>query len=273
MTAFDSATASVETPMNGISAITLETAAGTLLPVFIGSNYADICGEVARQIARVARERRNAVLGLATGSTPIGVYDALIRLAASGAADLSAARSFNLDEYYPMEADSPQSYHTFMRRHLFDQVPWGHWHVPSGRNRPREIIEADCRAYEAAIQTAGGIDLQLLGIGRTGHIGFNEPGSARDSRTRLVDLSAATREDAAQNFGGLEQTPHQAVSMGLGTILEARRILLMASGASKAGIVRRAFLEPPTTDLPASLLQQHPGTALYLDTAAASDLF
>ena len=272
MAVFDSPSPSKVAAGNKITYVTLRTSSGSMLPVFVGPDYVSVCREVARQIALAVRERLNAVLGLATGSTPISVYDTLVELAASGEADFSRVTSFNLDEYYPMEADSPHSYHTFMREHLFHRVPWGKWHVPSGRLRSPQVIEEDCQAYEDAIRAAGGIDFQLLGIGRTGHIGFNEPGSPIHSRTRLVELSSATREDAAKSFGGLEQTPHQAVSMGLGTILGARRIILMATGAGKAEIVRRALLEPISTELPASLVQQHPGAALYLDNAAARDL-
>lgn len=233
-------------------------------------DYARLCESVAGRISALVRAKPNAVLGLATGSTPLGVYANLVRRFQSGEVDFSDVTCFNLDEYYPMLPQSPHSYHAFMQQHLFRHVNCRRWHVPSGQAGSSAEVARACREYEAQIAAAGGIDFQLLGIGRTGHIGFNEPGSLPDSRTRLVTLAPQTREDAAPSFGGLANVPLQAVSMGLGTILEAREIALMASGSGKAEIVRAACIESVTNRLPASWVQAHRSACVYLDSQAAS---
>ena len=235
----------------------------------VAPDYFDLCERVADQISDLVQAKPQAVLGLATGSTPLGVYKSLVRRFQEGALNFSEVTCFNLDEYYPMLSDSPHSYHAFMQEHLFRHVPCRRWFVPDGQPRSRPQIAQFCREYEARIKDAGGIDLQLLGIGRTGHIGFNEPGSSPDSRTRLVTLAAQTREDAAEAFGSLHAVPQQAISMGIGTILEARRIILMASGAAKAEIVRAAWTGEVTERLPASWVRTHPNAAFYLDEEAA----
>ena len=237
--------------------------------VSIAPDYAALCDLVAERIAALVREKPDAVLGLATGSTPLGVYDRLIHAAQNDGLDLSYVICFNLDEYFPMAAESPHSYHHFMQQNLFRYIPCRRWFVPDGSPRSVAKVALSCRQYEELIAEAGGIDLQLLGIGRSGHIGFNEPGSSPDTRTRLVTLQAMTREDAAASFGGLEHVPTQAVSMGIGTILEAREILLMASGAGKAEIVHAAWTGEPAESLPASWVRNHPKSRLYLDAAAA----
>ena len=236
----------------------------------VATDYAALCELAAGRIAALVQEKPDAVLGLATGSTPLGVYERLVQCYQAGQIDFSQITCFNLDEYYPMLPESPQSYHFFMREHLFRHVPCRRWLVPDGSSGTPEQIAERCRAYEAQIADAGGIDLQLLGIGRTGHLGFNEPGSLPDSRTRLVSLDPLTREDAAAGFGGLAHVPKQAVSMGLGTILEAREIVVLASGAAKAEIVRQAFEGEETAQVPASWLRTHPNVRLYLDHGAAS---
>ena len=171
-----------------------------------------------------------------------------------------------------MPAESPHSYHFFMQEHLFRHVNCLQWFVPDGSAGTPEQVSQRCREYEAQIAGAGGIDLQLLGIGRTGHVGFNEPGSLPDSRTRVVTLDPLTREDAAAGFGGLAHVPEQAVSMGLGTIWEAREIVVLASGAAKAEIVQQAVEGEETARVPASRLRTHPNVRLYLDQGAASRL-
>ena len=201
-----------------------------------------------------------------------GVYRALIRLHQDEGLDFSAVTCFNLDEYYPMPPDLPQSYHTFMQENFFSFINCRRWFVPDGRPRSPEQILQDCREYEAKIVESGGIDLQLLGIGRTGHIGFNEPDSAPDSRMRLVTLHPTTRQDASDSFGGLENVPTEAITMGIGTILEARALVLLASGRGKAEIVRTAWTEPPTERLPASRVFTHPHLSVCLDSEAASRL-
>ena len=214
-----------------------------------------------------------AVLGLATGSTPVSFYSELVRLHREEGLSFANVITFNLDEYRGLRADHPQSYSHFMRVHLFDHVdiPGANTHLPDG-TVPAAGIEAHCRGYEARIRAAGGIDFQLLGIGRTGHIGFNEPGSAQRSRTRLVTLDPLTRRDAAEDFGGEENTPRCAITMGIRTILEARRIVLMAWGQHKAGTVRAALEGEVTPRVTASFLQEHDQAVFVLDQAAAGAL-
>lgn len=240
--------------------------------VTVSPDYHTLCERVADRIVELVLSKPDAVLGLATGATPKGVYQALIRRHQEQRLDFSRVTCFNLDEYYPMSPDSPHSYHSFMRENLFSSLEVRQWSVPGGEPRGPEQIERDCLAYEAAIREAGGIDLQLLGIGRTGHIGFNEPGSPRGSRTRLVTLDPVTRHDAAPDFGGMENVPTQAVTVGLATIFEARAIVLMASGKSKADIVRRALTGVVTEDVPASLLQNIDRVRYFLDSDAAERL-
>lgn len=237
--------------------------------VFVAKNYDSLCDLVADRLAALVQAKPDAVLGLATGSTPLGVYDRLARRHHRAGLDFSRVTCFNLDEYYPMTPASPHSYHHFMQENLFRQINCPRWFVPDGRPRGEDEIAQACRSYEAHIAAAGGIDLQLLGIGRSGHIGFNEPGSMPDSRTRLVTLDPVTRQDAADSFDGLENVPRQAVSMGIGTILDAREIVIMASGAAKADIVRSAWTEDVSGRVPASWVRLHPNTRLCLDEGAA----
>lgn len=238
--------------------------------MFIAPDYFSLCEHVAGRIAGLVREKPDAVLGLATGSTPLGVYDVLVRLHQEDGLDFSGVTCFNLDEYYPMPPSSPQSYHDFMERHLFSRINCHRWLVPSGLPHSFEEITRSCLEYEAKISDAGGIDLQLLGIGRTGHIGFNEPGSAPSSRTRLVTLHPTTRQDAASAFGSLDQVPTQAVTLGIRTILEARALLLMAAGQPKAEAVQTLCTVEPSAAFPASWARTHPDFILCLDADAAS---
>ncbi|MDF1501964.1 glucosamine-6-phosphate deaminase [Roseisolibacter sp. H3M3-2] len=240
-------------------------------------DHDDIARLVAARIAEVVREKQargeRAVLGLATGSTPIGVYRELIRLHREEGLSFRNVVTFNLDEYYPMAPDSIHSYHRYMWENLFAHIDVApeHVHIPDG-TLPRERVEAATAAYEAAIAAAGGIDFQLLGIGKTGHIGFNEPGSGVDSRTRLVHLDAVTRKDAAADFFGEENVPREALTMGVATILGAREIAILATGEHKAGIVRRAVEGEVNIEVAATFLQRHPNTTFYVDDAAAADL-
>ncbi len=232
-----------------------------------------VAAEIAELIRKRQEEGKNAVLGLATGSTPVKVYDELIRLHRQEGLSFRNVITFNLDEYYPMEPDALQSYVRFMKEHLFNHIdiPEENIHIPSG-TIPKEEIAAWCEQYEEKIRTAGGIDIQLLGIGRTGHIGFNEPGSRPDSRTRLITLDGVTRKDAASNFFGEEYVPRNAITMGVATILEARRILLMAWGEGKASIIRESVEGEVRESIPATYLQNHDNTLFVLDAAAATEL-
>jgi glucosamine-6-phosphate deaminase len=232
---------------------------------------------VAREIAALIRSRsaegRGSVLGLATGSSPVSVYAELVRMHREEGLSFRGVTTFNLDEYVPMDPDAPQSYRRFMREHLFDHVDLdpARTHVPDG-TLPVEEITDHCAAYEEAIRSAGGIDLQILGVGRTGHVGFNEPGSSPRSRTRLIWLDRLTRLDAASEFFGVERVPTRAITMGVATILEARRILLLAWGEGKAPIVARTVEGAPTSAVPATFLQGHPAATVIVDRAAAAEL-
>jgi glucosamine-6-phosphate deaminase len=247
------------------------------IPVTVYDQPSEASRAVAREIAELVRIRASAgqrtVLGLATGSTPVGVYDELVRLHREEGVSFRSVVTFNLDEYWPMQPDALQSYHRFMREHLFDHldIPADQIHIPDG-TLPRGRVAEACAAYEESIRAAGGIDLQILGIGRTGHIGFNEPGSAVESRTRLITLDGVTRSDAASDFFGEWNVPRQAITMGVGSILDARRVLLLAFGEHKAGIVRRAVEEAPSSAVSASALQQHSDARFVLDRAAAARL-
>jgi glucosamine-6-phosphate deaminase len=237
----------------------------------------DLARLVADHIVEVIRRETTAtgrcVLGLATGSTPLGVYEELIRRHRAGTVDFSAVITFNLDEYYPMAPDRTHSYRRFMWENLFAHVNVRpeNVHIPDGAV-PRERLAEHCAAYERAIADAGGIDFQILGIGKSGHIGFNEPGSPADSRTRLVTLDTITRKDAAADFFGEDNVPREALTMGVATILEAREIALLATGEHKAAIVRRAVEGDVSPDVAATFLQRHPNVTVYLDLAAAAEL-
>ncbi len=252
-------------------------AIGTRVPTYIFESNRELARSVARTIASVIRERnsfgQNAVLGLPTGSTPVGVYRELVRMHREEGLDFSGVITFNLDEYYGLQPDQLQSYHYTMRRALFDHVniPENKIHIPDG-TIPQDNVEEYCRHYEDLIERAGGIDLMLLGIGRDGHIGFNEPYSSRTGRTQLVTLDPVTRTDAASDFFGKENVPTQAITMGVGTIFEARKVILMAMGEHKAGIIRETVEGPVTERIPATLLRDHPDSCFLLDDAAAEKL-
>ncbi|HSB55799.1 MAG TPA: glucosamine-6-phosphate deaminase, partial [Gemmatimonadales bacterium] len=245
------------------------------LRTIVIDDHAELARQVARRIADLITERnragRSTVLGLATGSTPIGVYRELIRFHREEGLSFKRVVTFNLDEYYPMAPDSPHSYHRFMWENFFDAVDIdrANVHIPRG-DLPREAVADAAAAYEAAIKAAGGIDLQLLGIGKTGHIGFNEPGSGGDSRTRRISLDPVTRKDAAADFFGEDNVPREAVTMGVGTILEAREILILATGEHKAEIIRKAVEGEVDLEVAATFLQRHPNTTCYVDRAAAA---
>ncbi|MDO8501063.1 MAG: glucosamine-6-phosphate deaminase [Gemmatimonadaceae bacterium] len=241
------------------------------------AEYDEIAALVAKRISTVIAERRAAgkqpVLGLATGSTPIAVYRELIRMHRDEGLDFSDVVTFNLDEYYPMRPDSIQSYYRYMWENLFEyiNIKPENVHIPNGAV-PREHLMAETEIYEKAIRKAGGIDLQILGIGKTGHIGFNEPGSGIDSRTRMIALDTITRRDAAADFFGEDNVPTEAITMGVATIMEAREVALMATGEHKAAIICRAVEGEPVPDVAATYLQLHTNAVFYVDHAAAADL-
>ncbi len=232
---------------------------------------------VAQEIATLIREKQAAkepaVLGLATGSTPKYLYAELVRLHQEEGLSFKNVVTFNLDEYYPIEPDALQSYNRFMKEHLFNHIdiPEGNYHVPDG-TIPKEQIKAYAAAYERKIEEAGGIDIQILGIGNNGHIGFNEPGSNVNSHTRLVTLDNSTRLANAYEFSNMSQVPRLAVTMGIGTIMKAKKVILLAWGSHKAKIVCRSVEGHSTDQVPASLLQQHTNCKFVIDEQAAADL-
>jgi glucosamine-6-phosphate deaminase len=247
------------------------------IPTVVVNSHDDLARVVASRIAALLRARaasgQSVVLGLATGSTPIGVYRELIRLHRTEGLSFRHVISFNLDEYWPMPPESIHSYHRFMWENLFSHVDIdaANVHIPDG-TWSRDGMDAACKAYEAAIAAAGGIDFQLLGIGKTGHIGFNEPGSGESSRTRLIHLDRITRRDAAADFFGEDNVPREAVTMGIATILAAREIAILATGEHKSGIVRRSVEGEIDRAVAATFLQRHANTTFYVDDAAAADL-
>ncbi len=230
-------------------------------------------GEMAAAIlARAIRIRPSTVLGLATGSSPLGVYRELVRLHREEGLDFSAVRTFNLDEYVGLVPTHPQSYRSFMDEHLFRQInlPPQNTHVPDGRALD---LERQGEIYEDLIAQAGGIDIQLLGVGADGHIAFNEPGSSLGSRTRVKTLTGQTLRDNARFFSNPAEVPRMAITMGVGTILDARQCLLIALGEHKAEAIRATIEGPVTSQITASALQLHRDVIVVLDQAAASRLY
>ena len=247
------------------------------IPTTVLDQSKDVSEAVAREIAELIRSKaangETCVLGLATGSTPTGMYGELIRLHREEGLSFQNVATFNLDEYYPMQPNELQSYRRFMNENLFDHIDIdpANVHIPDG-TLPLEQVPDHCAEYERRIEEHGGIDLQILGIGRTGHVGFNEPGSARGSVTRLISLDNVTRTDAASDFFGKENVPRRAITMGVGTIMNAKRVVLMAFGEGKAPVIRRAVEGPITEAVAASFLQEHPNAQVMLDRAAADRL-
>ncbi len=249
----------------------------TQIPCYWFEQNEDVSRHVARIIANTIRERNSfghdAVLGLPTGSTPVGIYRELIRMHREEGLDFSRVITFNLDEYYGLRADRLQSYHRWMFETFFDHVniPRENIHLLDGA-APAEEVEEHCRQYEDKIRRAGGIDVLLLGIGRDGHIAFNEPFAVRNSRTRLVTLDPVTRKDAASDFFHEDNVPAHALTMGIATIFEARQIILLAFGEHKAHIIREAVEGPMTDRVPASFLHEHRDASFILDDASAAEL-
>ncbi|RZK36216.1 MAG: glucosamine-6-phosphate deaminase [Hymenobacter sp.] len=247
------------------------------LPVAVYLNKEVASVQVAQRIANLIRSKHSAgqlaVLGLATGATPVGVYAELVRLHREEELSFRNVVTFNLDEYYGMQPTAPQSYVTFMNEHLFDHIDieQANIHIPDGTLAPDEVVEF-CLNYERLIEGFGGLDLQLLGIGRTGHVGFNEPGSAPNSGTRLVTLDDLTRRDASRDFGGKENVPTKAITMGIGTIFKAREIILLAWSGKKAAIIKKAVEGEVSGEVPATYLQLADNVEFVLDEDAAGEL-
>lgn len=244
----------------------------TPFPTFLVETQESANALLADEITALLKERSGRlVLGLATGSSPIGLYAELVRRFEEDRVDLSLVQTFNLDEYRSLPAGHPASYRTFMMEHLFSKTTVGprHIHLP-----PTEAADLDaaCAAWEETIRAAGGIDWQLLGVGRNGHIGFNEPGSPFDSRTRRVELAESTRAANARFFDSQDEVPYEAVTMGIGTILDARRLRVLAFGETKAEVLAKVLRGEDDSSIPLNALRGHPDAALYIDAAAAARL-
>ena len=228
-------------------------------------SYEDVCNYAADIYTQQLKSKPDSVLGLATGSTPVGLYERLIKRYKSGEIDFSKARSFNLDEYYPIDPTHPQSYDHFMRKHLFNNINIGKFQIPDGSAAD---ANAECGRYELELTTAGGIDLMLLGIGVNGHIGFNEPAVSYSMETHLVDLTESSITANSRFFKHGEHQPTQALTMGMGHIFKSKKILLLITGSAKIDITKKLFDGKLHTDVPACLLLLHPDVTVILDKEA-----
>ena len=236
-----------------------------MMKKIICENYEEVCKVAANQYVMQINVKPDSVLGLATGSTPIGLYKELVSRSQSGKINFSSARTFNLDEYHPIKASHPQSYHTFMDEHLFSKIEFASTRVPDGE--AEDPIKA-CAEYDAEVEAAGGIDLMLLGIGTNGHIGFNEPAAAYPLGSYLVSLTEETLEANSRFFKDGEIQPKTALTMGIGQIFAAKKILLIISGENKKEITKKLFDNTLHTDVPACFLLLHPDVTLIIDKAA-----
>lgn len=241
------------------------------MEVIITEDYEEMSDQTAQYVLSYLQQKPDMVLGLATGSTPVGTYERMIRACSEDKADFSQVTTFNLDEYVGLPPDHEQSYRYFMDDNLFNHinVPEENTHVPDGQ---ADDLKGYCQKYEKMIQNAGGIDLQVLGIGRDGHLGFNEPGSSLGGRTQIVALAPETIEDNSRFFEDADDVPRFAITMGIKTILDARMCLMLASGESKAEAVKNCVEGPVSASCTASSLQMHPNAVVVLDEAAASQL-
>ena len=233
------------------------------MEVIIKDTYEEMSKAAAQEVASLLNMKPNAVLGMATGSTPLGLYKELVRMHREEGLDFSQVTTFNLDEYVGLPASHPQSYHYFMHEHFFQHIniPRQNIYIPSGNTKN---YRAFCEWFEESIREAGGIDLQILGIGSDGHIAFNEPGSSFSSRTRLKTLARQTIDDNARFFADASDVPVYAITMGVGTILEARHLVMVANGSNKAWAIAAAIEGPVTSMVTASALQLHPSAVAYL---------
>ena len=226
----------------------------------------------AQRVVRVLKEKPNAVIGLATGSSPVPIYEELVRLYKAGEVSFAQARAFCLDEYVGLPDDHPEAYRNFIARVFTDHVDFAPDAVHAPKGGAEDLVWA-AKEYDAQIKAAGGVDIQLLGIGTDGHIGFNEPGGSLVSRTHMGALTQATREDNARFFGGnVDEVPHACITQGLGTIMEAKELLLMAQGETKADAIRELVQGPVSAYWPATIMQFHNDAIVLLDEGAASKL-
>ena len=241
------------------------------MKIIIEKNYEDLSKQAAEIVKQAIQEKLNLVLGLATGSTPIGLYQKLIQMHKENVLDFSKIITFNLDEYLGLPSNHSQSYHYYMKENFFDNINIDskNIHIPDGETKNVKVF---CKDYEQDIQNVGGIDLQILGIGSDGHIGFNEPGTLFNSRTHLAKLAQSTIKDNSRFFEKEEDVPKFAITMGVQTIFEAKKILLLASGENKAISIAKALEGPITSQITASILQKHQDAIVILDEKAASKL-
>ncbi len=239
--------------------------------VYVFDNYDKMSEKGANILAGQIHLKPDSILGLATGSTPIGTYDGLISMYKAGEIDFSDVRSFNLDEYYPIEPTNDQSYAYFMNEHLFKHINMAkeNIHIPAGNVAD---IEKECEKYDNMMEEAGLVDVQILGIGTNGHIGFNEPDDKFEKGTHKVDLDEETIKSNARFFEKIDDVPRQAISMGIGNIMRAKKVVLMASGENKAKIIKEMILGDITPRVPASILQLHPDVTILLDKEAAGEI-
>ncbi len=241
------------------------------MQIYIEENYEKMSKQAAYLLASQIRLKSQSVIGLATGGTPVGMYKELVRMHKEEGLDFSQITSFNLDEYCPISRDNPQSYYYYMMDNLFNHVNIkpDKINIPNGN---AEDIEAECKSYEKKIMDAGGIDFQVLGIGNNGHIGFNEPDDKFEAFTHLVHLDEGTIQANSRFFNSIDEVPRRAISMGIKTIMLAKKIMLLANGKNKAPIIKETIFGEITPKVPASVLQLHPDVTFILDEEAASEI-
>ena len=241
------------------------------MDIYITKDYDEMSKKAAEVVASVVKEKENPILGLATGGTPAGLYKELIAMNKAEEIDFSKTSAFNLDEYYPISKESDQSYHYFMRENLFKHIniDTDKTYIPDGS---AEDVEKESEAFDKLVRDTGGVDMQILGIGTNGHIAFNEPADNFPTKTQKVNLTESTIEDNARFFDNIDDVPKEAITMGIGTIMNSKRIIMLASGANKAEAIKETVLGNVRPQLPASILQFHKDVTIVLDEAAASEL-
>ncbi|MDX5476355.1 MAG: glucosamine-6-phosphate deaminase [Bacillaceae bacterium] len=239
--------------------------------IVITEDYASLSTYVANEVVTTINENKQAVLGLPTGGTPEGMYKELVKMYSNGEVDFSTVKTFNLDEYIGLPKDHPQSYSYYMKKNLFEHVNLKHENVYIPTTTVQNMHET-CEGYERKIDQAGGFDITILGIGLNGHIGFNEPGSSQNDKTRVVDLDKSTITANARYFNSIEEVPNKAITIGISTILKSKRIIVLASGANKSEIMNEFLKHDPTSEIPATFLKLHPNVQLVLDKDASSKL-